>query len=123
MLKGTSPKAAPDSAAASHEGHSAFLHFITGDGREFGFPFAQLLHFILEPNPQPVTGSAAPPQRLLLAFPAHDLTLTGHRLHLLCAWLDEQKAVRLQAEDARFANLHPHQPFVTDIAITAASTA
>ena len=52
-----------------------------------------------------------------------DLTLTGHRLHVLCTWLDEQKAVRLQVEDARFANLHGSQPFVTGIAITTASTA
>jgi hypothetical protein len=123
MLKGTSsPKVAPESAAASHEGRSAFLHFITTDGREFGFPFSQLLHFVLEPNPQSAS-SAAPPQRLLLAFPSHDVTLTGYRLHLLCAWLDEQKAVRLKAEDARFANLHDKQPFVADIAITTASLA
>ncbi len=118
MLKGTSPKVAPESAAASHEGRSAFLHFITIDGREFGFPYAQLLHFVLEPNPSPATGSATPPQRLLLAFPSHDVTLTGYRLRLLCEWLDEQKAVHLKAEDARFANLHDNQPFVIGVAIT-----
>lgn len=120
MLKGTSsPKAATESATAvpDADGRAAFIHFITDDGREFGFPFAQLLHFVLEP----ATGSTVPPQRLLLAFPSHDVTLTGYRLHLLCDWLDQQKALRLKAEDARFANLHDKQPFVTSISISAAT--
>lgn len=118
MLKGTSPKAAPESATATPDSRAAFIHFITADGREFGFPFAQLLHFVLEPNPSPATGSAAPPQRLLLAFPSHDITLTGFRLHLLCEWLDQQKALRLKAEDARFANLQDKQPFILGILIS-----
>jgi hypothetical protein len=120
MLKGTttSPKAPQDSAAVTPDGRSAFLHFITDDGREFGFPFAQLLHFVLQPNPSPGRSSTAPPQRLLLAFPSHDVTLSGYRLHLLCEWLDQQKALHLKAEDARFANLHDKQPFVTGIAIS-----
>ena len=35
-------------------------------------------------------------------------------------WLphSQQKAVRIKAEDARFANLHPNQPFVENVAIT-----
>jgi len=118
MLKGTSsPKAAPESATATPDSRAAFIHFIIAEGREFGFPFAQLLHFVLEPNPSLATGSAAPPQRLLLAFPSHDVTLSGYRLHLLCEWLDEQKAVRLKAEDARFSNLQPGQPFITGISV------
>jgi hypothetical protein len=123
MLKGTSSQAAPESATATPDSRAAFIHFITDDGREFGFPFSQLLHFVLEPNPLTATDSTAPPQRLLLAFPSHDVTLTGYRLHLLCDWLDQQKALRLQAEDARFANLHDKQPFVTGISIATASTA
>lgn len=122
MLKGTSsPKAAPESTTAPPESRAALIHFITDDGREFGVPFSQLLHFVLEPNPQPATGSAAPPQRLLLAFPSHDVTLSGYRLHLLCEWLDQQRALRLKAEDARFANLHDKQPFVVGIAIAQAA--
>jgi len=117
MLKGTSSKAPPETATATSDSRAAFIHFITDDGREFGFPFAQLLHFVLEPT----SGSAAPPQRLLLAFPSHDVTLTGYRLHLLCDWLDQQKALRLKAEDARFANLHDKQPFITGITIAQAS--
>jgi hypothetical protein len=117
MLKGTSSKAPQDSATATPDSRAAFIHFITDDGREFGFPFSQLLHFVLEPNPSPATGSPAPPQRLLLAFPSHDVTLTGFRLHLLCKWLDQQRALLFQAEDARFANLHDRQPFVTGISI------
>ena len=119
VLKGTttSPKALQDSASATPDSRSAFIHFITDDGREFGFPFSQLLHFILEPNLSPPVSSAAPPQRLLLAFPSHDVTLTGYRLHLLCEWLDQQKALRLKAEDARFASLHDKQPFVVSMSI------
>ena len=121
MLKGTSPKPAPESTSAHHEGRSAFLHFITVDGREFGFPVAQLLNFVLEPNPAAASGSGAPRQRLLLAFPSHDVTVTGHRLHIVCEWLDQQRAVRLKAEDARFADLHASQPFVAEISITTAT--
>lgn len=123
MLKGTSsPKAAPESATATPDSRAAFIHFITDDGREFGFPFAQLLHFVLEPNPLTAGGSSAPPQRLLLAFPSHDVTLSGYRLHLLCDWLDHQKALPLKAENARFANLHNKQHFITGIAIAPASS-
>jgi hypothetical protein len=102
-------------ANAIDEGRSTFLHFITADGREFGFPYAQLLEFVLDPNP-----ATDAPQRLLLAFPSHDVTVTGFRLHLLCEQLDQHQAVRLKAEDSRFANLHPHQPFVSAISISAA---
>jgi hypothetical protein len=109
-------------STAANDGRSAFLHFITDDGREFGFPFSQLLHFVLEPNAQKGASAAAPPQRLLLAFPSHDVALTGYRLHLLCEWL-QQKALRLKAEDSRFANLHDKQPFVTGISISVASAA
>jgi hypothetical protein len=94
------------------------IDVITDNVREFRFPFAQLLHFLLEPT----SVSAAPPQRLLLAFPSHDVTLSGYRLHLLCEWLDQQRGLRLKAEDARFANLDDRQPFVTGIAIAHASS-
>jgi hypothetical protein len=43
--------------------------------------------------------------------------LTGYRLHLLSEWLDQQKVLRLKAEDPRFANLHDKLPFVAGIAI------
>ena len=119
MLKGTSSKTLPETVTVTPDSRAAFIHFITDDGREFGFPFAQLLHFVLEPT----SDSAAPPQRLLLAFPSHDVTLTGYRLHLLCEWLDQQKALRLKAEDSRFANLHDKQPFVAGIAIAQALAA
>jgi hypothetical protein len=106
----------PESAGLS-DNRAAFLRFITADGREFGFPYAQLLEFVLDSNLD--TGA---PQRLLLAFPSHDVTVTGFRLHLLCEQLDQHNAVRLKAEDSRFANLHPLQPFVVGISITTTAT-
>ena len=117
MLKGTHTRPVPESAAATPDAQSAFIHFITDDGREFGFPFSQLLHFVLEP----ASGSDAAPQRLLFAFPSHDVTVTGFRLHRLCRWLDEQKPLRLKAEDARFTNLHDNLPFVASVRISPAA--
>lgn len=110
MLKGITSKPAPESVVAPDQ--SAFLHFVTTDGREFGFPFAQLLYFVLEPG-----GSTDAPQRLILAFPSHDVTVTGFRFHFLCGWIDQQRGFHLTVEDSRFANLRTDQPFVAAIAV------
>jgi hypothetical protein len=103
----------PDADAASTgEQRSTFLRFITADGREFGFPYAQLLEFVLDSN-----SSSDAPQRLLLAFPSHDVTVTGFRLHLLCDQLDQHEGMKLKVEDSRFANLHLDKPFVCAISV------
>ena len=105
-------------ARASTENRGTFLRFITADGREFGFPFSQLLQFILDSNPDPIA-----PQRLLLAFSSHDVTVTGSRLDLLCEQLDGHNAIRLSAEDPRFASIHPAETFVAGISISSLSSA
>jgi hypothetical protein len=121
MLKGKpgsfSPSHEPSREAEASDHRAAFLRFITADGREFGFPYAQLLEFVLDSNP-----AADAPQRLLLAFPSHDVTVTGFRLHLLCEQLDQHKGMKLKVEDARFANLHPSQPFIAGISVNPPSS-
>jgi hypothetical protein len=114
-LSAKHPDASREPETSDHR--AAFLRFITADGREFGFPYAQLLEFVLDSNP-----ANDAPQRLLLAFPSHDVTVTGFRLHLLCEQLDQHKGVRIKAEDSRFANLHPSQPFVVGISVNSAAS-
>jgi len=118
MLKGktslTERISNPQSSTVNNR--ASFLRFITDDGREFGFPFSQLLQFILDPNPDPKA-----PQRLLLAFSSHDVTVTGCRLDLLCEQLDQHNAIRLRADDQHFASLHPDEPFVAGISISSVS--
>jgi len=58
------------------------------------------------------------PERLLLAFSSHDVTVTGCRLDLLCEQLDQHNPLRLKAEDPRFATIHPDEPFVAGISIS-----
>jgi|GEM_PF-1851095 len=103
--------------STSHE-NGAFLRFLIGDGREFGFPFAQLLQFVLEPNSNSNSDSDPDaPQRLVLSFSSHDVTVTGCRLYLLCEHLDQHRAIRIKTEDLRFANFEREKAFVVDISI------
>jgi len=46
------------------------------------------------------------------------VTVTGCRLDLLCEQLDQHNALRLKAEDPRFATLHQDEPFVAGISIS-----
>ena len=121
MLKGKTTSSSCDPYARlarerskdNRDNHGTFLRFITADGHEFGFPFSQLLQFIPEPQSDPDT-----PQQLHLMFSSHDVTVTGCRLDLLCEQLDPYNAIRLRAEDPRFASLHPDEPFVAEISIS-----
>jgi len=109
------PRTEYHSTFTQHEnGEGEFLRFLTGDGREFGFPFAQLLQFVLEVNPEPNPDA---PQRLILAFSSHDVSIIGCRLHLLCEHLDQHRAIRIKTEDSRFANLEREKAFLVGISI------
>ena len=122
IKRNSSPEKPHEIAAPNQESPSAYFRFTTKDGREHGFPISQLLYFVLEPNDQPSTGDGAPPQRLRLEFTSKDVTIAGHRLHILCDRLDQHRALRLKAEDSRFADLHGSEPFVSDISIAPAKS-
>ena len=122
ITRNSSPEKPQDIAAPNQESPSAHFRFTTKDGRHHGFPISQMLYFVLEPNEPPSNGGGAPPQRLRLEFPSKDVTITGYRLHLLCDRLDQRRALRLRADDSRFANLHATEPFVAEIFITPAKS-
>jgi len=99
-------------SSGTNYNHAAFLRFITSDGYQFGFPFSQLLQFVLEPHSDP-EGL----QQLLLSFSSYDVKLSGFRLHLLCDQLDQGLALRVQVDDTRFANDDPSKAFVAEISV------
>ena len=122
IKRNSSPEKPPDIDAPNQEIPSAYFRFTTKDGRHHGFPISQMLYFVLEPNVPPSSGNGGPPQRLRLEFPSKDVTITGYRLHILSDRLDQPRALRLKAEDSRFADLHATEPFVADIFITPAKS-
>jgi hypothetical protein len=94
------------------------LDFLTRDGRIYGFPYSQLVHYLLDSNPAVQSGRDAPPERLTLLFSTHDVILTGWRLNALRPLLHSARLTALCAADPRYANLAPKMPFVSEITVT-----
>jgi hypothetical protein len=102
-------------------GFSLCLDFTDGNGRVQGFPYAQMLNYLLEKNPAEEHGENLPTDRLSIWFSTHDVILTGWRLDALRAWLRAGRVVGVKALEPRYANLEPRKPFVAEIHVTEAT--
>lgn len=91
----------------------AFIEFRPDAHRRLGFPWAQLCHYTLEPNP----GSDDTPERLTLAFSTADVVLVGARLAKLVDLIHEHDLDWVAVVDARHAGLLARAPWVATIAI------
>jgi hypothetical protein len=115
------PQQAP--SVQEHSGQSLFLEAVTRQGRVHGFPLAQLVHYLLEANPELENDSKAPPERLLLWFSSHDLILTGWHLDHLRQLLRKGQSFTVTASDPRYLNLKPKECFVADVNVLNVSQA
>lgn len=100
---------------------SLCLDFTGSDGRTHGFPYAQMLNYLLEQNPDREDNDKAPPDRLSIWFSTHDVLILGHRLNLLRAQLRVGLVVAVSAMEARYSHLEIGKPFVTEIIVTEAT--
>ena len=93
------------------------LDFLARDGRIHGFPYSQLVNYLLDPNPDVQRGKDAPPDRLSLEFSTHDVVVTGWRLNALRPLLHSARIAALCAADPRYANVSRNKPFIAEITV------
>ena len=93
------------------------LDFHSRDGRIHGFPYSQLINYLLEPNPELQHGKDAPPDRMTLSFSTHDVIVTGWRLLALRPLLLSAKLAALCAAGTRYTNVARTKPFVAEISV------
>lgn len=111
------------SSIYEHSSPGAFLECVTKDGRVYGFPFSQLLHYLLQPNPELETTPSAPPEQISLWFSSHDVLITGWHFEPLRKLLRDGKSFTVSAGDSRYLNLKPKECFVAEIVILNAGSA
>ena len=105
-------------ADASHL--SLAVDFAPLDGRVHGFPYAHLLSYLYEKNPDATLQPDAPPDRFSIWFSTHDVVLTGWRLSGLAPLLREGKVASIVAVEARYYGLSTSGPFVSAIRVKVA---
>ena len=93
------------------------LDFLSRDGRIHGFPYSQLVNYLLDASPAPGRGMDAAPERLTLCFSTHDVIVTGWRLTALRPLLHSARLAALCAADPRYANVARTKPFVAEITV------
>ena len=99
------------------------LDFLARDGRIHGFPYSQLVNYILDANPEIQHRKDAPPERLTFSFSTHDVVVTGWRLTALRPLLQSAKLAALCAAAPRYANVARTKPFIAEITVKPVSTA
>lgn len=104
-----------------HDSSSMTIDFFTGDKRVYGFPYSQLINYVLDANPDLDRNRDAPPERLTLGFSSHDVVVLGWRLQGLLQFFRDAKITAVRSFDARYANLREGLPFVAEIIVTPAN--
>ena len=93
------------------------LDFLSRDGRIHGFPYSQLVNYLLDANPELERAKDAPRERLTLCFSTHDVIVTGWRLTALRPLLQSARLAALCAADPRYANVARTKPFFAEISV------
>jgi hypothetical protein len=99
---------------------SLAVDFAPRDGRVHGFPYAHLLSYLYEKNPDATLQPDAPPDRFSIWYSTHDVVLTGWRLSGLAPLLRQGKLASVLAVEARYYGLSTSGPFVSDIRVKVA---
>jgi hypothetical protein len=99
---------------------SLALDFTPRDGRVHGFPYAHLLSYLYEKNPDATLQPDAPPDRFSICFSTHDVVMTGWRLSGLAPLLRQGKLASVLAVEARYYGLSTSGPYVAEIRVTVA---
>jgi len=99
-----------------------FIEFVPRKDTVYGFPYAHLISYLLEPNPALDQDAAAPAERLSLWFASHQVIVAGWRLDSLRNHVRRADGLTVLARDARYANLQPAACFVSLITILDSSS-
>ena len=99
------------------------LDFHSRDGRVHGFPYSQLVNYLLDPNPEVQRAKDAPPESLTFCFSTHEVIVTGWRLLAIRPLLHSARLTALCAADPRYTNVARTKPFVAEITVKPASAA
>ena len=91
---------------------------ITRDERVHGFPYSQLINYVLESNPTFQSNRDAPPERLTIGFSSHDVVVLGWRMRALTTLLHDAKVGTIRTLDVRYGNLRKVEPFIAEIIVT-----
>jgi hypothetical protein len=97
---------------------SLMIDCITRDERVHGFPYSQLINYVLESNPTFQSNRDAPPERLTIGFSSHDVVVLGWRMRGLTTLLHDAKAGTIRTIDGRYGNLNQVEPFIAEIIVT-----
>lgn len=95
------------------------IDFRDATGRVYGFPYAHLLHYFLEKNPASAHDPNVPPDRMVLSFSTHDVTLLGWRLSNVLLWLGLARISSIIVRDTRFANMDKEKAYISEISVKA----
>jgi hypothetical protein len=93
------------------------INFYCSDGRIFGFPYAHLVCWRYEKNPDAGLQPNAPADRLSLLYSAHDVVLLGWRLASLPALLQQARVVSVHSLAAKYFGLSDTAAFITEILV------
>jgi hypothetical protein len=97
---------------------SLTIDCLTRDERVHGFPYSQLINYVLEANPALQSNRDAPPERLTIGFSSHDVVVLGWRLQSLAALLHNAKLGTIRTLDIRYGNLSKIETFIAEIIVT-----
>jgi hypothetical protein len=99
----------------------AFVEFCPDVHTRSGFSMSQFLQYKLDSNPSKSGGESASPEQLELGFSTADVVIRGARLAPLVELLVANQLASLEAvatdAKARYANLHPSEPWVASITV------
>ncbi len=104
----------------SSHGFPPFIDFQSLDGRVYGFPYAHLLHYVCEKNPDYASTVDVPPDRFSIAFSTHNVVLLGWRLAGLLHFFRYGKVLSVVAISSRYYGLSKDEPFIGDIRVSLA---
>jgi hypothetical protein len=97
---------------------SLMIDCITRDERVHGFPYSQVINYVLEANPALQSNRDAPPERLTIGFSSHDVVVLGWRMRALTTLLHDAKVGTIRTLDVRYGNLSKVEPFIAEIIVT-----
>ncbi len=95
--------------------HVLCIEFVLSDTQREGFHTGQLLHYRLEPNSSEET--AAPPEKLTLAFATADVVIVGWKLSTLTYHLRDGDLLSVLAYPGCYAHLEHSKAFVAAITV------
>lgn len=116
VLASSHPRPNPCLEPHLEEG-SFFIECLSSDNLLHGFPYAHLLNYRIEANPELERSPSAPPERLSLWFSTHQVLILGWHLDSLRYYLRKGAGITLKPLDPRYQNLQPKECFISEVTV------